>query len=127
MASQSSQPATNHQVLSQIADRLDHHVRIVRQGRRVIVNRQVHLTTTLGPRVRSSRSTRCQYAHVAGSVNQDACSGLVSDSVVQKGIAVARLPSGRVGGVLQLSDLDLAHLEHRLHRPAGALGIGIVE
>src|SRR5687768_2411629 len=35
-------------------------------------------------------------AHVAGSVNQDACSGLVSDSVVQEGIAVARLPSGRV-------------------------------
>ena len=40
---------------------IDHHVRIVRQGRRVIVNRQVHLTTTLWPRVRSSRSTRCQY------------------------------------------------------------------
>jgi len=66
-------------------------------------------------------------AHVAGSVNQDACRGLVSDSVVQEGIAVARLPSGRVGGVLQLSDLDLAHLEHRLHRTAGALGIGIIE
>ena len=37
------------------------------------------------------------------------------------------LASGRVSGVLQLSDLDLAHLEHRLHRPAGTLGIGIIE
>jgi hypothetical protein len=36
--SSQSQPATNDQVFAQIADRLDHHVRIVRQGRRVLVN-----------------------------------------------------------------------------------------
>jgi hypothetical protein len=66
-------------------------------------------------------------AQVAGYVNLGVCSGLVSDSVVKERIAVPRLPSGRVGGVLQLSDLDLAHLEHRFHRPAGALGIGIIE
>jgi len=32
-----------------------------------------------------------------------------------------------VGGVLRRGDLYLAHLEHRLHSPAGTPGIGIVE
>jgi membrane protease YdiL (CAAX protease family) len=46
-------------LFAQIADRLDHHVRIVRQGRRVIVKGR-SMTTTRG-RAFEARATRCQY------------------------------------------------------------------
>lgn len=86
--------AHGDEVLAPISDRFDHHLRIVRQGRRTIVDRQVHDHDTVAARPKP-RSTRCLYQPMSPA------------SWI--GTWVAMAVSGRVGGALQLSDLDRRH------------------
>ena len=83
--------AHGDEVLAPISDRFDHHLRIVRQGRRTIVDRQVHDHDTVAARPKP-RATRCLYQPMSPA------------SWI--GTWVAMAVSGRVADALQLSDLD---------------------